>query len=584
MIFMRLTLLALVSLLILGACNRNEDSSDMSAGSAGNPLLAYVPAESPYLFANLEPVPDEVIDTYLIRVQPLLDSMQSQLGTARAELESSRAASNGDAATRFAHSLLTELDGKLNRDGLETMGFDLQASRVMYGMGAFPAVRISLADSTVLRETVMRVIDNAGLTVPEQEYQGVPYWRFSDDGHGDESAGLYVSIFEDHLAIALIPSMAETELLPAFLGLEMPPASDALARLRTLNESNDYSGYGSGMVDIRKLADEFMTPDTPAGRTMAASGQFDPATLSPQCKTEIYGIIDQMPRMTLGIRELDTTAVAMGYRFETPSTLGKQLMGLVSKIPVADALTNRILDFSFGMRFGPVRDFVREKASAISADPFQCEHLLELNRNAAMALEKLDQPMPPFLNNFLGLRVSLSEIVMSPDSIPRNARGFMAVHVEQPQMFVGMAQMFLPDLSGLTIMPGEPAVRLPESLVPVSGLVAFAAMSEDAIGLALGEGEQDGLPGFLEADAGPEGVFMSASYDMAAYMDYSDKLSSSHRALAEYENAAGEARPEAVREISESARRVFREMVDRSHTSLRFTNAGLEIENRMTFK
>jgi hypothetical protein len=584
MIYMRLILVTLVSLLTLGACNRHEDSNEGASGSAGNPLLAYVPTDSPYLFANLEPVPDEVIDTYLIRVQPLLDSMQSQLGSARAELESAQTVNSADAATRFTHSLLTELDGKLSRDGLESMGFDLQASRVLYGMGAFPAVRVSLADSQLLRETVMRVIDHAGITVPEQEFQGVPYWRFSNEGHGHESAGLYVSIFKDHLAISLIPSLAEAELLPAFLGLEMPTASDAGARLQTLNKTNDYSDYGSGMVDFRNLADEFMTPETPAGRIMAASGEFDPATLSPQCKTEFHEILDHMPRMTMGIRELNTSAVAIGYRFETPSTLGQQLMGLVSKIPAANALTDRILEFSFGMRFGPVRDFVREKANAISADPYQCEHLLELNRNAVVALEKLDQPMPPFLNNFLGLRVSLSEIIMGPDSIPENARGFMAVHVEQPQMFVGMAQMFLPDLSGLAITPGEPAVRLPESLVPVPGLVAFAAMSKDAIGLALGEGEQEGLPEYLEQDAGPEGTFLSASYDMAAYMDYSDKLSTGFQAQAGTANGAGADQPEAVREISESARRVFREMVDRSNTSLRFTNAGLEIENRMTFK
>ena len=34
-------------------------------GHGSNELLSYVPADTPYLFANLEPVPEEVIDTYL---------------------------------------------------------------------------------------------------------------------------------------------------------------------------------------------------------------------------------------------------------------------------------------------------------------------------------------------------------------------------------------------------------------------------------------------------------------------------------------------------------------------------------------
>ncbi|MBT8049278.1 MAG: hypothetical protein HKN57_05620 [Xanthomonadales bacterium] len=580
----RLTLAALVALLALSACGDRGDTVEATSSSANNPLLSHVPANTPYVFANLEPVPNEVIDTYLLRAQPLLDSMQSQLGTARVKMESTQAASSGDAATRFAHAMLVELDGKLSREGLESMGFDLQSRRVLYGMGAFPAVRMSLSDAQTLRDTITRVMDNAEITVPEQDFQGVPYWRISDEHHGGEPVGLYISIFEDHLAISLFPMLAEAELLPAFLGLEMPPASDAQARLKTLNKNNGYSDYGSGIFDVRKLADELMNPDTPAGKAMAASGDLDPSTLSQVCVAEIREIIDNTPRMTMGIRELSTSAVAMGYRIETPATLGSQLMGLVSKLPAADALTDRILEFSFGMRFGPVRDFVREKAAAISADPYQCEHLAELNTSAAQALEQINQPMPPFLNNFLGLRVSLSEIVMSQDSIPENARGYMAVHVEQPQMFVGMAQMFLPDLSGLAITPGEPAVRLPERLIPVPGMVAFAAMSQDAIGVALGEGEQDGLPGYLDQDAGPEGTFLSASYDMAAYLDYSDKLSTHYKALAASAGDAHQWEPEAAREISESARKAFRDMADRNHTYLRFTADGLEIENRMTFK
>jgi hypothetical protein len=230
-----------------------------------------------------------------------------------------------------------------------------------------------------------------------------------------------------------------------------------------------------------------------------------------------------------------------------------------------------------------VRDFLREKATAITADPYQCEYLAELNADAAQALEQLNQPMPPFLNNFRGVRVSISEITESPGSIPENARGYMAVHVEQPQMFVGMAQMFLPDLSELPMAPGEPPVRLPENLIPVPGLVAYAAMSDDAIGLALGEGEETGLPAFLDLKAGPEGMFLSASYDMAAYLEYSGKLDDF------YAGAAGEGHDgnpahAAIRDLREAALTALKQMADRSDSSMSFTPEGLVIESRTTFK
>ena len=148
---MRLTTLALVALLSLGACGKSEDPPAASPDTASNELLSYVPADTPYLFANLEPVPDEIIDTYLARLQPVLDSMQSQLSIGRTEMGSTEGENGNDPGTRLAHALLLELDGNLNRSGLESMGFDLQAAKVVYGIGAFPVIRLGLSDSAALR-------------------------------------------------------------------------------------------------------------------------------------------------------------------------------------------------------------------------------------------------------------------------------------------------------------------------------------------------------------------------------------------------------------------------------------------------
>ena len=575
--YMRLTTLALVTLLSLGACGKSDESSEAAANAATNELLAFVPADTPYLFANLEPVPEDVIETFLTRLQPVLDSMQTQLSIGRAEMETAEGENGDDPAIRLAHALLLELDGNLSRSGLESMGFDLRAKKVIYGMGAFPVIRLGLSDSAALRATILRVLNNAGISAPEQDFQGISYWRISDGNTAEEPAGLYISILDDHLAISFFPPMAEAEFLPAFLGLDMPEDSDAQARLAQLNRTHDYTSHGSGILDLHRLADQFLSPDTVTARVMAATGEFDPATLAEECGEEIHQIIDNAPLMTMGVTELTPTAVAFQYRLETPSTLASQLMGLVSKIPVADELSDRILELAFGMRFGPVRDFLREKVAAIVDDPYQCEHLSDLNDSAVQTLAQLDEPMPPFVNNFRGLRVSLNEIMINHDSIPENASGHLAIHVDKPEMFIGMAQMFLPDLSNLAITPGDPPVRLPESLVPVPGIVAFAAMSSDAIGLAVGEREEASLPEFLNRDVEPEGIFLSAGYDMAAYLDYTRNLGTPYQ-------GQNDPHSQAAMEIRNAASTAFREMADRSYTTLRFTADGFVMDNRMTFK
>jgi len=590
----RLAALGATALITMAACSKSEDAAAVAVSETRNSLFAYVPVDTPYLAGNLQPPSDEVIDTFLQRFQPVLDSVQTELQQARQTIE---AKSNDgsqipskqqdhDMGIQLMHAVLMELDGKLNRPGLESMGFDLQSHKVIYGMGAFPVIRLGLSDAGALRETIMRVLANAGISAAELNHQGVSYWRLIDEEDTQEPAGLYVSILDDHLAVSVFPPTAEAQLLPAFLGLELPKDSNAAARLAELNAKHGYTAFGSGILDLDKLLDEFINPDTILSRTLAASGEFDPATMTPECTTEIRGIVSNTPRLTMGVTELTTASIGIQYRVETAQALAQQLGGLVAEIPAANPLSDRILEFSFGMRFGAVRDFLREKAAAVMEAPFQCEHLQDINQSANEAFTQLNQPMPPFVNNFRGLRLSLSEIIMN-DSIPENVRGMAAVHVEQPEMFVGMAQMFLPDLSGLTLVPGEPPVQLPASMIPVPGVIAFAALSEEAIGLSLGEGEQAGLLDYLNEKPGPSGTFMSTSYDMAAYLDYTQKATGQIQDTdsdTEGMDPAQAAHYQSLMHISESAKDAFKAFADRSQATFRFTPEGFEADTRMTFK
>jgi len=586
MSYLRLLAIGTASLLLVTACGETENAVEVAIEKTDSTLFDYVPSDTPYLAGNLQPVPDEVIEVFLQRIQPMLDSVQTELGKARQAMEDGTTPMQGDDGAILFHAILQEFDGKLSRQGMESLGFDLRAHKVVYGMGVFPVIRIGLSDADTLRATIQRVLANAGIDAPELDHQGVSYWRLSDDDTADEPVGLYVSIFADHLAMSIFPPMAETELLPAFLGLEMPGDSNAATRLAELNAKNGYTPYGSAILDVDQFVEEFISPDTIAARVMETSGEFDPAEMTPECKTEIRGIVSNSPRMTVGIRELTTSAIAMHYRVETKTTLAQQLAGLVADLPIANPLSDRMLEFSFGMRFGAVRDFLREQAVAITESPYQCEHLQSINESATAAFTQLNQPMPPLVNNFRGLRLSLSEITET-NSMPVNGRGLIAVHVEQPEMFVGMAQMFLPDLSELTLAPGEPPVQLPANMLPIPDAVAFAALSADAIGLSIGDGEETKLPGYLDEEAGPAGTFMSIGYDMTAYLEYTQKMRNQYKTVLDEstETDPGQAAAlKSIEDISASAQQAIKSFSDRSYTTFKFTPEGFEADSRMTFK
>jgi hypothetical protein len=119
----RTVIVAAALVLALGACGRDEEP----ATGAGNALLDYVPADTPYLAANSNRCPGRG-RRLPATVQPVLDEMQTQLSKARAELESQDPAGvDDDPGERLALALLRELDGKLSREGLNSLGLDIRS-------------------------------------------------------------------------------------------------------------------------------------------------------------------------------------------------------------------------------------------------------------------------------------------------------------------------------------------------------------------------------------------------------------------------------------------------------------------------
>ena len=69
---LRMAMLSAVLGLSLTACGQSDSTDTTEVSATANPLLSYVPADTPYLTANLEPLPEPVIDAYLERWQPVI--------------------------------------------------------------------------------------------------------------------------------------------------------------------------------------------------------------------------------------------------------------------------------------------------------------------------------------------------------------------------------------------------------------------------------------------------------------------------------------------------------------------------------
>jgi hypothetical protein len=552
--FTRTLALIATAALLLTACNR--ESATVKENT--NPLLAYVPADTAYVFANLEPTPKELTDAYVARFQPVLEVISKKVAQFQTDYESGTYQDNQMA--KLATAVLDELGGNLSSENLEKLGISMQAHQAIYAMGVFPVIRLGLSDAQALRNAIGRIEAKMGFELPVKELNGASYWRITEDGM---PAGVYIAILDQQLAISMFPVNAEDSLLASFLGQEMPTESMASTNaLAIMNSQKGYTGYGSGILNLQKLADEMLNPDSTTHTYLGPDMGFDPSSFDAVCVAEAKSIIAKAPRMTAGTTKLTANEIGMRYELEIESSLASGLAALVSDTPAAED-GDHLLSASLALQVGKLRSFVLEKVNAIVATPYQCEELQELNQNAAELVSQLNIPMPPMVNNLMGIRIKVENF--NPTGEIPQGDGVIALHVDKPEMFVGMASMMVPGFEDLDLANQSKPVKIPAEMLHIEDIDVFAMMSDDAIGVAVGEQHTGDLVKFMAAHPQDDGTFFSVSYDMARQLEIQMAMEETFAANPEDDQSFDD-------ELSKAVMESYTTMFGRYNVNMSFAN------------
>jgi hypothetical protein len=554
--------------LVVSACDRDADEALVSVAESANPLLAHVPADTSYVFASLEPVPKEITDVYVARFQPVLDVMSKHVSKFKADYAAGEF--ENDQMARLASAILDELGGEVSAESLENLGISLQTNSAFYASGGvFPVMRISLADTGKLREAIARVETKMGFTLPEKDLNGTSYWHVAESGM---PVGVYIAILDQHLAMSVFPVSAEDKLLPAFLGQDMPVDSMAATNaLAIMNSEKGYTGYGSGIVNLQKLANEMLDENSATHAYLGPELSMHMQSFDPVCVAEIKSMIDKAPRMTMGTTRMSANEIGMRYELEIENSLASGLLGLVSDTPAA-LEGNQLVSASLAVKVGKLRNFLLEKATAVAAAPYQCEQFEKFNQSAEEMVAQLNIPMPPMVNNLMGVRVSMDEFDPKADIV--KGKGLVALHVDKPEMFVGMASMMVPGFDALDLANQTQPVRIPESILRMEGLEVFALMGDSAIGASVGEENAGDLEAFMNLSQPNNGTFLSVSYDMAKQLEIEAAMKDTLQYSSEH----------AAHEYADAVKEAYTAMLGRSRVEMRFTTGGLVIDNNVTFK
>ena len=568
--FIRTLVLITTAALLLAACSKESDDAVVVVKENANPLLAYVPADTAYVFANLETAPAGITDAYVNRFEPVLDVMSEQIKQFQTNYQAGELQDNQMADLAIA--VLDELGGSLSKESLSKLGISLQAHHAIYAKDIFPVIRLGLSDSEELRNAITRIEAKMGYELPVKNLNGTSYWRISAD---EMPVAIYIAILEQQLALSVFPANAEDSMLAAFLGQEMPAQSMASSNaLAVLNKNKAYTGYGSGYVDIQKLSDKVLNPDSNTRKILGEQVDTHMASLDAVCITELKSIIAKTPRMTAGVTRFTDNEVAMRYDLEIESSLASGLAALVSDTPSAGT-GNHLLSASLAIRVGKLRNFVLEKATALVATPYQCAKLQDFNEQAEQIMTQLNIPMPPMVNNLMGLRVRVDDF--DPAKEFTQLDGLLAIHVDKPEMFVGMASMMVPGFENLDLANQTEPVRIPAEMLHMEGIDVFALMSDHAIGASIGEQHVKDLGGFMKAKPQDNGTFLSVSHDMAKQMQIQAALTGKYQ-------VEPDQNPLKINEYSEAVKDVYMKILDRSRVEMRLTDEGLHLDSSITFK
>jgi hypothetical protein len=556
--------------LIFTACGKDSDETAVAVQKNTNPLLVYVPADTAYVYANLDTLPKEITDAYIERFQPVTDVMTRQIEEFQQDYAAGVFEDNPTAM--FASVVLEELGGSLSAENLEKFGISLQSNHAIYAMGVFPVIRFELTDATELLGLIGRIETKMGVSLPVSELNGTNYWRVKDD---DQPIGIYITILDQQLAVTAFPVGAEGDLLAAFLGQDLPANSMATNNtLAKLNSEKGYSGYGSGILDLQKLLDEILSADSTTRSYLDPEMNAQLDSFDPICVSEARTIIAKAPRMTVGTTHFTANEMAMRYELEIENSLAGSLASLVSEIPAAIE-GDYLFSASLALQVGKLRTFVLEKANNIIAAPYQCGQLQELNANAQQLVQQLNIPMPPMVNNLKGVRVRMNDF--DPSAGLNQGNGLLALHVDKPEMFVGMASMMVPGFDTLDLANQSEPVKIPEDILPTTGMDVFALMGKDAIGAAVGDQYAGDLKAFMNMKPANDGTVFSISYDMAKQMELQEAISKNM----DIDTAEGDS---PVNEYAEAVRESYSDMLGRSRVDMRLTPDGLVIDSTMTFK
>jgi len=489
-----------------------------------NAPLAFVPADTPYVMANLKVMGDDARQAMLAQADVQLPAQLAQMESA-----ASRLAPDHPDAARLIRAFGAAFKGNTVEGFAHDSGIDLKGRMALYGLGLSPVLRFELSDPQAFDAFVKRMEAAYGKPLANASIGGQNYRQAV---FATSHTELVMATVGKQAVIALLPSDPAQPLLREALGLDRPAHSlldsDALGKLA---KAKGYRPWLVGELDLHRLLPLIASGKDPlfaalfkagAERQSAKTGEpvANLTKIPPGCPADAARIAARVPQISFGYTRLDGKHQDSRLDIALASDITQAFDGLKVDVPGLGADPSAPFDLSLALPMTEIRTFWLAQADAVAAKPFTCPVLTDLN----MAFARLGPVMqkaaiPPF-GDLLGLHLTMDSFSNGPAGGMPRITGRIVLATRNPAGLLGMAQMSMPPLAQVRVPDTGVPTPLPANLTGTLGEPAWAAMNDHALAIAIGAGENDKLAADLKAPGGDSGRLMRAHVDGAMYVSW----------------------------------------------------------------
>lgn len=566
--------------LTLVGCDKEEPKPAPGTGALASEesILQYIPADSPYVLASVEPLPDDVMDKLEPKLDKVLASYERFLqATMQAiEAEAEKEAGNEEEAAKIS-AVFGELSSLMSVEGMRNAGFDRDSTAALYGVGLLPVLRVSVTDGALFDAALSRIEEKAGEKMAVAKI-GNSAFRYADA----DDMKIIIATFKSQVVATVVPTSFTDDQISQVLGLKLPANNVAKSGvLADIASEYGYTGNFVGLIDVQKIVNTFTGDASGTDAALLALMENDSPELSDVCKAEIREFGGIAPRIVTGYKSITADYAETQAVVEMRDDLATGLATLPAAVPGLGGDQGGLMSFGMSMDVQAARNFYEARLDALEADPWECPEFAAMHMGIEAGRQALQQPVPPMVYDFKGFLAVIERLEgmdLANNIPPTSVDGRMLLAMDNAPALLAMGAMMSPELAGMNIEPnGEPVPFNSPQMAMIASSV-FVALQDNGLAMSFGDGQEGGLNDMLNADAEDSGTFLSFSMDAGRY--YSFLGDAMMLAEQDDENSMPPEMQAAMNDVMQAAGSLY----DRMSADFRLTERGIEMDTTVTFQ